>query len=357
MLKLQEQKKQITSADVAMLAGVHKASVSRALNGGRNVSKQTKQRVLDAVKMLNYRPSSAARMLSRQEHEAIGLLTEIESESMSSYGSTLVQGISKSLTEKGYRLAISAVHWGSTAESIQNLPLFRTASIDGIIFDAHRLEGNLDSLVANLGISAVFVNPINPRSFNTVMPDDVHVAKTATEYLIHYGHKNIAYVPCTSTTHCSQPNRMRGYMDALAGASLIPQPFCRIPNVEKTVGSVYLTFPESSSCLELRNYLKNNEVTGFVTYGVFEAIWLVSSLLQLGFKVPHDVSVIACDFDPVMQFLSVPVTGIYLDRVEMGMIAAEMLIEKKSNGNASIPSIFVKGKLKEGSSVSNIKTL
>src|SRR5687768_3527951 len=102
----------LTCIDIARLVGVAPSTVSRVLNRAGGFSKQTERRVLEAVSATGYKPSSAASSLSRQKHETIGLITEIESD-VSYYGPQLIRGISVALSKSSRRLAMDAVHWGT----------------------------------------------------------------------------------------------------------------------------------------------------------------------------------------------------------------------------------------------------
>ena len=343
----------ITCVDVARLAGVTKASVSRVLNNNGSVSEATRDRVLSAVKSLNYRPSHAARILSRRQHETIGLISEIESGALS-YGAMLVQGVSMAVTENGYRLALSAVHWNSTAEDIKNLPAIKTVSIDGVIVDAHMLNGDYESVMNELGVPYVFINPKSIKNYNTVMPDDVLVAKNATEYLLSRGHIRIGYIPCVETEHCSQSNRIFGYMKAMANATLASLPLFEIPKAYKNTEYAKMALPSEDAVQGLHEYIKRHKCTGLVVYGSNEATWLEAALYKIGVCIPQDISIIACDYDYVMGLLPVPITSYRLDRREMGKMAVDML-RRRINERANIPSIFVTGSLEDGKSVANVK--
>jgi DNA-binding LacI/PurR family transcriptional regulator len=124
----------LTHIDIARLVGVGTSTVSRVLNNSKRVAPRTREKILNAIRTTGYRPSSAARMLVRQKHDTIGLIFERE-HIKTYYGSCLIEGVSEKLAESGQRLAMGMVSWQSRVEEIEDLPLLRTVSVDGLIFD------------------------------------------------------------------------------------------------------------------------------------------------------------------------------------------------------------------------------
>lgn len=345
--------KRVTCEDVARLAGVHKASVSRVLNGSQSISVQTRQKVAEAVRRLNYRPLSAARMLSTQRNETIGLVSEIEL-GMSYYGASLVEGISLALTDTGQKLAVSSVHAYSSVDVIRDLPLLKSVSVDGLILDVHSLLGSFEEILAELGVPCIFVNPRTPRATNTIMPDDISVARQAVEYLASSGHKKIVYVPCIKSAHCSQYNRIQGYLEAIAAHSLTALPFWQLPSRQVDGGLGLTNLPTHDSGELFKAYLDNHPCTAIITYSSYEMLWIFAALMKIGIRVPDDISLVSCDYDPSLMYMTVPVTGFYLDRIEMGKMAVKMLQARIKNGNRDEQSMLVGGKFQEGGSVATL---
>lgn len=338
----------LTSVDVARLAGVAPSTISRVLNRAGGFSKQTERRVLEVVRKTGYRPSSAARSLSRQTHGTIGLITEIEGQP-GYYGPQLIRGISLALSKFSRRLAMDTVHRGDDASGIERLPLFQARSVDGFIFDTHQAAGDLQGMANHLSLPYVFVNSRYTLPYNTIMPDDVDAARQATEYLIKQGHKRIGYFPSAVTqVHSSQENRMKGYLQAVVNAGLQPVPLWDVP-LEKA--GKWLTVEDYIP--RLKRFLDDYKCTAVVTYHAFAAACVFGGCYQLGVRVPRDLSIIACDYDPILEYLPVRVTSVHLDRTEIGQLAVEMLLQQIDNPEDSrnVPTILVEGSLKTFDSV------
>lgn len=345
--------KKVTSDDVARLAGVTKASVSRVLNNKPNISEKTRQRVLEAVQLLNYRPISAARTLTLQKNEMIGLICETE-HSISYYGAPFIEGVSIKLSELGQKLAVCSVHAHSQIEDLVDLPMLKTVAVDGLILDVHTLLGDFEALLSKLRIPYVLVNPRLPRLTNTIMPDDVKVARQAVEYLHRHGHQRIGYVPCLKTNHSSQYNRIEGYHRQMNACALKALPLLSLSFNETDTALGTMALPGAQNIDIVRQYLRDYDCSALITYSFNEAIYICSILNVLDIAIPNQISVLSCDFEPSLWFLPVPVTAFHLDRAEMGKMAVEMLHERIVKFGKDIPSQFIEGNLIVGRSVAKL---
>lgn len=324
--------------DVARLAGVTIGSVSRVFNRASNVSQDIQNRVMDAAEALNYRPSAAARMLARQSYETIGLISEKE-HVRTIYGAALIEGLTERLSESGRRLALGMVPWQSPAESIEELPMLRTLSVDGLILDLALIRGDIDTVVARLGIPYVYINPSGSRPYNAIMPDDVAAGQLATQYLIERGHRRIAFMPCgRNVNHSSGPNRMNGYARAMSQAGL---PL--VPRWDEPVERIYA--PDDEYARRLRWYYEEHHCTAVVCNSTIEAIRAFIGAAQMQLRVPDDVALVGCDISVGAELSPIPLPAVHLDRAEMGRMAVDMLLERIRNPKADLPTVYYKGKM------------
>jgi len=334
----------VTCIDVARIVGVAPSTVSRVINSSHRVSAETRDRVMHAIKTTGYRPLQAASSLPRRTHGTIGLISEVEEEDDNSYSTDLIRGVSFALTRLGLRLAMDMVHVRSDAHAIEALPLLRSVSIDGMILDVCNVRGNVGEVADELRIPVIFVNAPEPRTFNTVMPDDAFVARSAADYLIQRGHRKIGYLPGAEwNQHSSQALRMNGYTQALLKSELQPLPQWDV------------TMPENgyrvADYIERAKAYRAQGCTAIVTYNAPTAAYLLRACMTLGISVPGDISIISCDYDPLVAYAVVPITCYRLNRVEMGRLAVEMLQQRIENGSQNVPSVFLTGELKEMESV------
>jgi DNA-binding LacI/PurR family transcriptional regulator len=338
------EKSRATCIDVARLAGVGHSTVSRVINNPELVASETRKKVFEAMRMTGYKPSSAARMLVRQKSETIGLV--ITKEHFSSfYGTQLIDGLLETLTAKGLKLAMSTIPCAASVEDIDNLPILKSISVDGLIFDLVQVTGDLDQLIARLGLPYILINPQVKRGFNSILPNDVSVARQATKYLIDLGHRKIAYMPEGGLKiHSSQSDRMRGYAEAMIQNNLKPMPLWDVPlaAVKKPVKD-YID--------RTKFYYENQGCTAIIAYNGIEAARIIFAAYQMGIKIPEDLSIVACDCDPVNDVPPVDITAFHFNRSGMGQKAVEMVEARIRGGGRDIPSVEFEGMLIPGESV------
>lgn len=333
----------ITCIDIARMADVAPATVSRVINNPQLVSSSKRDRVLAAIKATGYRPSVAASSLPRRKHDVIGLVSEIP-EDINSYSSDLTSGVSLALSELGQRMSMGTIHYRDRAETLEHLPLLRLVAVDGLILDTHSILGDVDSVVTRLRVPHVFVNAPKPRKYNTVMPDDVQVARRATQYLADRGHRRITYMPgAQRQLHSSQPLRMAGYHDTMSGLGLPLGPMWNVP----AQADGY----QIDDYVDRMKVFRAESITGIVAYNARAAALLLRACIILGVHVPQDISIISCDYEAMLTFAAVPITGFYLNRTEMGTVAVTMLMNRIENDWADQPSIMQPEKLIECNSV------
>jgi LacI family transcriptional regulator len=308
------------------------------------VAPETRKKVFEAMQMTGYKPSSAARMLVRQKSETIGLV--ITKEHFSSfYGAQLIDGLLENLTDKGLKLAMSTVSCSAPVAEIDKLPILKSLSVDGLIFDLVQVSGDLDLLIARLGLPYIFINPQIKREFNAILPNDISVAQQATQYLIDRGHRRIGYMPGSGLApHSSQSDRRKGYAEAMIKNDLKPLPLWDMPltAVKKPVQDYFD---------RTRFYFEKNDCTAIVAYNGIEAARIIFAAYQLGLRVPEDLSIVACDCDPVIDVPPVDITSFHFDRNAMGQKAVEMVETRIHNGGKDIRSVEFQGTLILGESV------
>lgn len=332
----------VTCIDIARMAGVATATVSRVINQSHRVSDDTRARVMDAIQATGYRPSVAASSLPRQKHDVIGLISD-SGDDQSSYGPDLIRGVSMAAAVAGHRLSMSIINYHQPVDILEKLPLLRTIAADGLILDIHTIQGDIDAVVGRMRMPYVFVNAPNPRKYSTVMPDDLAVARQTTQYLIDRGHRKIAYLPSAQGRHSSHPLRMMGYSQAMMALGLPPGPLW---DVQTSAGGFHL-----EEYVERVNLFRKEGMTGVVTYNAPTAAYFLRACGTVGVRVPDELSIISCDYDRILAYQSVPITSFHLDRIEMGEIAVKMLLRRIEHDGVDEPSVTMPAKLIEMESV------
>jgi len=180
-----------TRDDVAKLAGVSTAVVSYVVNAGpRPVAPSTRDRVLDAIRQLDYRPNASARALSLARSGILGLLVPDISNPFFSEFAKHVQEVS---FRKGYSLTIGDTDLDVEREAAQVESILQR-EIDGLIVFGIRDPGTLGKLLSS-GVPLVSMDwQLQDAAVPTVVADDYGAARIAVEHLVSHGYADIGYV-------------------------------------------------------------------------------------------------------------------------------------------------------------------
>ncbi len=307
-----------SAADVARLAGVSRTTVSFVLNNtpGKAISEQTRKKVLDAARELNYEPDEVARSLSMTRHRAIGLLICRSHYMLSdAFTITLIEGMAKVLNRHRYRLVLQPVQdeWANYSE------IARTDELDGIvIINPHADDPGLDRAKRE-GIPLVIIGTLKKVDLPQVDIDNVEAAKSVIRYLIELGHEKIAMISHADRRYVAARDRIRGYRDALREAGL--------PDRESYLR--YGNFTEESGWRAAEDLLDQEERPSAifagndtVAYGVYRALWAA------GLRIPEDISIAGMDDDFPSRFLNPPMTSMSVPAASIGAEAARLCIDK-----------------------------
>jgi len=212
----------VTRADVARYAGVSTAVVSYVLNDGpKAVAPLTRERVLDAVRVLGYRPNAAARALSKGSADMFGLLVH---DNRNPFFAELCHALDQATAEAGRSLLIvnSDREQVSTSEQIRDLA---SRQISGLII-ADVLTAREQSLVEALGIPTVVIGQFGETDgLHSVGVDFTRGMRTLAEHLIGHGYQDIAFIGSAAR----YDERERGWREALDAAGLPAGPLLHVP--------------------------------------------------------------------------------------------------------------------------------
>src|SRR5947209_3898608 len=194
-----------TSEEVAQLAGVSRATVSRAINGSARVSDDARERVHAAIATLGYEPDVVAQSLVRQRTRvfAVNLFAEDNELPLSHFGETsqyfylnVLKNIEREAILAGYDLLLpSSPHGKSPENYVRSL---QTRRVAGCIM-LHAIKSHIQALIHS-SIPTVFVDRVDQGSHATyVKSDNIGGVRQATEYLLSLGHRRIALLTGQTT--------------------------------------------------------------------------------------------------------------------------------------------------------------
>lgn len=302
-----------TISDVASRAGVGVATVSRVLNDRGGVRPTTRERVVEAIEALHYRPSSLARSLSLQRTMVVAALVPWFTNPSAVQR---VRGIVDGLSASSYDLMLFDIE--SEDRQRRAFELFdRGDRADGLlVVSTLPPELEVERLHA-ADIPCVLIDAVHP-SFPSIAVDDVAGGEMATRHLVALGHRRVALIgdPPPEFRFEWSRDRTHGYRRALAGAGIdVREDYVRegtrLPHVARAIAIELLSLPERP--------------TAVFAASDTQAIGVLEAARALGIDVPGDLSVIG--FDDIEVAAYVGLTTVRQPLVESGRRGARLLLD------------------------------
>jgi LacI family transcriptional regulator, galactose operon repressor len=303
-----------TIYDVARLAQVSTATVSRALNGTGQIAPGTRKAIDDAVEQLGYRPNTIARSLVTKSTQTIAfLLPDITNP----FYASLVSGIQQLALKRDHTMLLCTTE-GDPEREEQYLRLLRAKQVDGALVDGLVLPPDRIARFVEDGFPIVCLDrDIASASVPLVQVDNRRGARLATEHLLSLGHTRIAHVSGSLDLRISQ-QRVAGYRKALTSAGITPDP--------RLVAAG--DFTEAGGYQATRTLLEAEvELTAVFAANDLSALGALHAITESGRRVPEDVSLVGFDDVPLAAFTSPPLTTIHQPAVEIAERATEILID------------------------------
>lgn len=332
-----------TIRDIAQAAGVSPGAVSFALNGQRGVSEQTRARVRQVADELGWAPSAAARALSVNRAQAVGLVIARPSDSISSEGFFLrfIAGVEEILTARSLSLVLQLVSTPAEEDAIYR-SWWSGRRVDGVILTDPRQGDPRPEQLMGLGLPAVMVGAPEGAwghlPIGTVATDDAAATRLVVEHLYAIGRRRYAHVSgLTGLVHLDA--RRRAFADAARGHGL-PEP-----------AAITTDFTEGAGARETRALLSGppSERPDAIVYdNELLALGGLMAIGELGLAVPRDVAVVSFEDSPVCRVVHPPLTALHRDPADLGRDAAALLLEgieglTAGHRTAGPPTLQVRG--------------
>lgn len=300
-----------TIKDVAKKANVSVATVSRVINNTGYVNFETRKIVEDAIDELGYVPNELARSLFRKKSNIIGLIVPHIS---TYFFAELIEAIEDHITLKGYKLMIFNSKDDIEIEK-KYINVFSQYNIDGLIIVANTQSSRA---YINLKIPIITIDHIIDKDVPSITSDNVQGGEVAAKRLIEAGCKNII--------HFRGPSVLITVIDRARG-------FYQVMNEHNIdVQSCDLNFKTPELDL-IEDFIKAHpRVDGIFCSSDIIAMYVISVLQRLGYKIPEDVQVIGYDNIELSEVLIPRLTTIAQPILEMGMKTVDnllTLIDKK----------------------------
>jgi len=308
----------ITINDIARIANVSKATVSAVLNSKPGISQATRDRVLEIVTEMKYRPSHIARSLSTRRTGSIGLVTK---EIDNPYFSKLMKGVFDTCSNSDYTVLLGSSELIPERE-IQSIETLMNQGVDGLIISPLHGDSIDYSYLSDLirdKFPLVTLGHVPNFQTTVVEIDNIRAARQATTYLIEQGHRRILFFSGPPYSIHSLERR-KGYEEAMNIHGV------EIPESDiLSSGSYIIDGYEKGRRFFLDN---TNHPTAVLCYNDLVAIGLINALTELGIWVPDDISIIGFDDIDFSSSFKIPLTTVHIPAYDIGRKAAEMLIQQ-----------------------------
>ena len=310
-----------TIADVAARSGVSTATVSRVLSGAAPASQGTRERVLSAVRDLDYRPSGVARALKRAETRTIGLL-------ITDIGNPFFPQIVRAVEDEAHARGLGVVLCNASDDPTRELAyleLLLERRVDGLIVASARTTRRLASLLSRVPMPVVLVNAATRgSSLPGITTAHRRGARLAAEHLLQLGHRRIAHISAPFRHAAAARLRMAGVTDALVAAGLEASTLLVVDGDEHVDGG--------ARAMEVL-LAERDAPTGVVCYNDLTAVGALRGARAAGLRVPEDLSIVGFDDIEIASWTDPPLTTVRQPTEAMGRWAVERLTEALG-GNA-----------------------
>lgn len=302
-----------TIIEVAALAGVSTATVSRVLSRPEQVSEETRRHVLAVVRSSGYVPNVAARSL--RTFRAAKILLTVPDISNAFFAS-VIRGAEEAARDAGYSVVVGDTRHDPEVED-QYADMLLRREVDGLIFLGHRLPATLGPLLSRKGTAAPIVNGCEyspDLGVPSVHIDNAAASADAIEHLIGLGHRTIGVVTGPEISPISR-DRLAGALRAAARNGLCDGLHVRIGDYA------------AGSAFEQTRDLLANKVTAIFCFSDEMAMGVLSAIGDAGLSCPQDVSVVGFDDLPLARYFQPPLTTIAQPKGLIGRRTVELLVD------------------------------
>ena len=317
--------RQPVMADVAQLAGVSHQTVSRVLNGSPHVKEATRERVLEAIRELDYRPNSAARALVTRRSQTLGVV----SFDTTLYGpASMLYGIEQAARSAGYFVSIASLRsldGRSVQEAVDRL---RDQAVEGVLVIAPQTSAVGALAQVRSAVPVVAVGSGAQTRVPGAAVDNEGGARAATRYLLDLGHATVHHVAGPSTWLDAQA-RQAGWRAVLEDVG------APVPDV---VGGDWSARSGYDAGLRL---LGDPQVTAVFCANDHMALGVLRALNEAGRSIPGDISVVGFDDIPEASYFTPPLTTVRQDFGELGRRGLELLVAHLEGGAGSGDRVLV----------------
>jgi DNA-binding LacI/PurR family transcriptional regulator len=306
--------------EVAQLANVSVATVSRVLNNDTKVKLETRKKVLRVIEEIDYKPNLLAKNLRKQRSNAVSIIVPTMA---NPFFAEIVRGAQAAINDNGYNAIIGTTEFDEKQLDVY-VDLLKTNIVEGAIFVSLNIKENVLKELINEYPIVLCNEYFDELNVACVSIDNEKAGNEATMNLLKRGRKNIAYIRGKYNT-TSVLGRLLGYKRALKDNGI-------------EYNSKWVVKGSNNFC-ELQQIIKNifeNEknIDGLIVHSDIQASISMKAIKELGLRIPEDVAIISFDGTIISKITDPSLTTISQPLFDLGYTSVELLIEKlKKNNN------------------------
>ena len=322
-----------TIKDIARACDVSTATVSYVINGKNTLLPETRERVLRAMREMNYHPSAVARGLAKKRMNTLGILFDNVGSEMAvwhPYTSGILQGVLSASAQAGYNVTIFTELWQSAEKS---LPKLRDQRTDGILIVAPPADTDILPSLRSAGSRVVTISSESgPFGIPSVDVDNALGITLAVEHLREMGHTRVAFLG-------GEPNMVSAVIRETAFREALHSSGVRV--VPEYVATA--SYQHAELAYRQAQYLLTLPLppTAVVAGNDQIAMGVLDAAQALGVAVPERLSVVGFDDIPDVARLSVPLTTVRQPFSEIGTAATRLLLRLLSGEAVSTETRLV----------------
>lgn len=314
-----------TIKDVAQYAGVSPSTVSRVIANSPRISEDTKERVREAMRVLDYHPNAFARGLVTNTAGAIGILIppDLQEFFVNPFFAEFMSGVSAVASKEGFDTVLSTS--GRSENDVLD-SMIRGRRVDGVLLLRSRLQDPAILRVGKEHFPAVLLGrPVDDVDISFVNNDNVRAAYEATMHLVRLGHTRVGFLGGAEDLVVTS-DRLAGYQQALRESGITPDP-------KLMVSSFFL---EQGGYLGMMRLLALSErPSAILASDDVLAFGAMRAAAELGYRLPTDLAIVGFNDIRLAELANPSLTSVRVHMQDLGKAAAELLIEQIQFGTTS----------------------
>jgi LacI family transcriptional regulator len=301
--------------DVARVAGVSTATVSRCLNSPEQVTEKTLNKVMKAVDQLGYAPNYSARALAARRTNTIGAIIPTMDNAIFARG---VQAFQEELQEKGCTLLIASSSYRQDLEEEQ-IKTLTARGADALLLIGYHRNPRIYDFLQKRRIPALVAWAYDPASPQLCVGfDNRQAMKMLADAVLEKGHQVIGCISAETSTNDRARDRVHGIRDAMREAGLDPGQLRLLET----------TYSIENGDKAFRQLMESDARPTVVMCGNdVLAVGALRAATAMGLKIPEDISITGFDDIELATVAPVPLTTVHVPHRRMGQYAAQTLID------------------------------